>query len=383
VNHLLSILVIALLLGSCASQAQRDEPLLPFHVALVPIQSSTAPESSDPPASESSLKLEIDPSALSSELRSTLESTCFARVTLLAPPAETSGDEFARWSPEKRNQYWIAESAKAGADLILESELRATPVLRGTTNEKFWLNLPLFLIGGPFCYFIGDNSYSGDARLDAWLYDLRPIAAAHASISDGRSELAHVQARFRGTDLDFLDRAGGSVGSYAASLVVPAGLLARKSDNVEHCVADNAKSELAQGLMRELRSESERVLVGERVSSFHVAPESALDYKDGALLFHGSVLLRTGEVQRMDTWRLEAGTESIEGEFGNAAVDAGLSTVRCRYLRYGLDIRLPCLTCEHEAKLTLVGGGRDVSVRTFTFEVGGETSLGRELAEAR
>jgi hypothetical protein len=218
--------------------------------------------------------------------------------------------------------------------------------------------------------------------LDAWLYDLRPIAAPHARLSDGLSELAHVQARFRGTDLDFLDRAGGNVGSYAVSLVVPAGLLARKSENVEHCVSESAIEDLSQGLMRELQNESSRVLLGERVSSFHVTPESTLTADDGTLRFRGAVLLRTGEIQRMDTWRLEAGAESTEGEFGDAVVDAELTTARCRYMRYPLDIRLPISSGGREAKLTLVGGGRDLSVRTFTFKIGDDVGSGHEIAQA-
>jgi hypothetical protein len=387
------ISALVTLLASCASQVRRDEPALPFHVALVPIQCATpadaratgganaasdagsAQSASDGGAEHDGLKLAIDAAALSERLRATLESTCFARVTLLAPPDGSTAEEFAHWSPEKRNAYWIAASASAGADLILESELRAAPELHGKMNEKFWLNLPLFLLGGPFCYFIGDNTYVGDARLDAWLYDLRPIAASQATLADGRSELTHVQARFRGTDLDFIDRAGSSVGWYAASLVVPAGLLSRNNASVERCVADTAISELAQGLMRELRGESEHVLAGEHVTSFHVAPESTVTCENGVLRFHGAVLLRTGEIQRMDAWRLEAGDHWIEGEFHDAVADAELTTARNRYLRYALDIRLPSACGAKEVKLTLAGGGRDVSVRTFTFEVGASSDV--------
>jgi hypothetical protein len=376
------ILLATTLLAACAGQARRDEPALPFHVALIPIQCAAPSDATGASADHDGLKLAIDPVALSAHLRSTLEATCFARVTLLAEPEDSSAEEFARWSPEQRNAYWIAASTRAGADLILESELRAAPELRGNMNEKFWLNLPLFLLGGPFCYFIGDNSYLGDARLDAWLYDLRPIAASQTTLADGRSELTHVQARFRGTDLDFIDRAGGNVGSFAASLVIPAGLLARNNESVEHCVADTAIADLAQGLMKELRGESEHVLLGEHVTSFHVAPESTVTCEDGVLRFHGAVLLRTGEIQRMDTWRLEAGDRSTEGEFHESIVDAGLTTARNRYLRYALDVRLPSACGAKEAKLTLVGGGRDVSVRTFTFEVGARAAPQPEVAQA-
>jgi hypothetical protein len=367
-----AILLALVAFASCASQSRRDETVLPFHVALVPIQAATVSAPADETAPEDGLKLAIDPTTLSTQLQTVLESTCFARVTLLAPPTGSESEEFASWPPEKRKAYWLAASANAGADLLLESELRAAPQLRGATNEKFWLNLPLFLVGGPCCYFMGDNSYNGEARLDAWLYDLRPIADAHASLSDGRSELAHVQSRFRGADLDFIDRAGGNIGSYAASILVPAGLLARNSESVEQCVAKHAIDELSQGLMRELRGESEHVLIGEKISSFHVAPESTLSRDGNALRFHGAVLLRTGEIQRMDTWRLEADGQKIEGEFGAGTIDRELTTARGRYLRYALDIRLPTPTSTREAKLTLVGGGRDVSVRTFTFEVANE-----------
>jgi hypothetical protein len=375
----LSILMTVALLGSCASQSRRDEPLLPFHVALIPLQSATAVATTETPSSEEALKLTIDPPALSGLMRKALED-CFAHVTLLSLPDGLSRDEFEQWSTDERNAYWAKASAAAGADLIMESELHIAPQLHGSTNEKLWLNLPLFLAGGPFCYFIGDNTYSGEARLDAWLYDVRSIATSRATLADGRTELAHVQARFHGADLDFLDRAGGNVGSFVASLVIPAGLLARESAHVEPCVAKCAVEDLAQGLARELHGESERLLLGERLTSFYFAPDCALTRQGDMMRFRGTVLLRTGDIQRMDTWRLEVDGAATDGEFGRAVIDESLSTAQSQYLRYVLDVRVPASPSAQQGRLTIVGGGRDVAVRTFTFALAEEPERGAQLA---
>jgi hypothetical protein len=376
-------LAIAAVFCSCATQSRREEPILPFHVALVPIRSAMLADKSVPPSADDGLRLAVDPMTLSSQLRSALEERCFARVTLLALPPGTASTDFDAWPAQVRDAYWATAGSSVGADLILEGELRAAPGLHGGTNEKFWLNLPLFLAGGPFCYFIGDNSYRGEARLDAWLCDLRPIATSRATLSDGRAEVAHVQARFRGADLNFIDRAGGNVGSYALSIVVPAGFLARNSEHVEQSVAETATMELAQGLSHELRAESEHVLAGERVSSFHVAPESRLTRENGTLRFMGSVLLHVGEIQRMDSWRLETAGSVTSGDFDAGMIDPDLTDGRHVYLRYELTIRLPCSNLAQEARLTLVGGGRNSISRTFTFEVGDVAEPSPAVAAAR
>ena len=68
-------------------------------------------------------------------------------------------------------------------------------------------NLPLFLLGGPACYFVDDVSYHGEARLSGQVFDLNAIRAEHATLEDGRAQLLHVESRFQEATLDFLDRA--------------------------------------------------------------------------------------------------------------------------------------------------------------------------------
>jgi hypothetical protein len=385
VNQPAFLLTALALLSSCATQARHAEPVLPFHIALVPIQCaplSEATETPDAPPQDGGMKFEVDPSTLATRLQSALETRCFPRVTLLTLPSGIDAAEFASWPADRREAYWVAQAASADADMILEGELRTSPQIQGSTNEKFWLNLPLFFAGGPFCYFIDDNAYRGEARLDAWLYDLKPIAASRATLSDGRSELAHVQARFMGTDLSFLARAGGNVGLYAVSIVVPAGLLAHDGAHVEQRVGEDAIDSLANGLTAELRSDADQVLLGERVSSFHVSAASRLTYKKGIMQFSGAALLHVGEIQRLDIWRLEADGSSTEGDFADGVQDMDLTTERERYLRYPLMIHVACKR-PREARLTLVGGGRNAITRTFTFELDLEHDQGEDVTQAR
>jgi len=376
------ILLMAVLASSCASEVRRDEPLLPFNIAVAPVHCGVLSEPVDPsaPAPEKDdMQLAIDPADLASRMKGMLEMQCFARVTLLEPPADESPDEFAHKSAEQRDAYWTEAAKRASADLLLESELRAAPQMHNGTNEKFWLNLPLFFAGGPFCYFISDNAYNGDARLDAWVYDLRSASAARESAQDAHPELAHVQARFTNTDLNFLARAGGNVALYALSFVVPAGFLSRKSDRVEQRVAEEASEDLAQGLVRELHSEAEHVLRGDSVSSFHVAAESQVTWRDAELEFTGEVILRVGEIERMDRWKLEASGCSSSGEFRESLPSEQSLDAQDRYLRYPLAIRMRCERAD-TARLTVVGGGRNAISRTFTFRVRAECEESARVA---
>jgi hypothetical protein len=343
--------------------------VLPFHVAVVPIELALPIDSSEVEPSKQTQRLAVEPVALSKHLAQTLGNDCFTRVTLLEPPKAVSREEFAGWTTQQRDEYWVTAGAAAGADLIATGELRVGVMIGGEINEKFWLNLPLFLCGGPACYFVDDRTYQADARLDLWVFDLPPLAARQASLADGRAELAHVQSRFHGATLDFWDRAGGDAQSLATSIFVPAGLLARRGVRVDRAVAAKAIEDLVEGVTSEIQSESMDVLVAKRVSDFYIDPRSTLLSEKGGLRFRGDVILRRGEIERIDTWKLQAGTDTLEGELHEAIADTELTTAHSRFVRYPIDVRMPAAPNCQEATLTIVSAGRNPMRRTFTFAV--------------
>lgn len=254
-------LVLGLLwLGACRSAPKYPEgPLLPFHVALIPTEihdtSVLTANPSEPVYPERSsgartddMRLELTTAEVSQALRRELEHA-FVRTTLLALPSDPA--RLASLSPAQRDQYWQEEARKAGADLLLRTRLSFDPAIDGARNEKFWLNLPLFLLGGPMCYFVGDRRYGLSARLQAEVFD---TSEGHDALGDYALLTIPLYVEFRDVDLRFLDRADG-VGQYALSLLVPAGLLARETDAIEAELEERLPQDLGRELAVKVVSE--------------------------------------------------------------------------------------------------------------------------------
>jgi hypothetical protein len=170
--------------------------------------------------------LELTTADFSEALREEL-GHAFVRTTLLELPADPA--ELAGKSSLEREQYWQEKAREAGADLLVRTRLLHNPTIDGRRNEKFWLNLPLFLLGGPMCYFVSDRSYQSSARLQAEVFD---VSQGHESLADYALLTIPLYAESGELDLRFLDRAEGAK-DYAVSILVPAGLLARETEDVE------------------------------------------------------------------------------------------------------------------------------------------------------
>src|SRR5262249_29400321 len=211
---------------------------------------------------------------------------------------------------------------------VLECELSYAPTLQCHSNEKFWLNLPLFLLGGPACYFVDDVSYVGEAQLNGNLFDLSAIRGDHATLEDGRAQVLHVESRFQETTLDFLHRADGNVGAFAASVVVPAGFLSRENQSAGHKIALEIAAELSRGLARAVRGGSHEILVADRLAGFHLDPHYSLDLRNDVVRFQGEVVLRRAEEERMDTYSVHLGRNTVAGEFEGGVPDRADSSRR-------------------------------------------------------
>lgn len=358
-------LLVALGLAGCGTTRKLAHAPLPFHVAVLPIAVHSTATGSN--GAEAGLRLELDPARLASTLATELDGRGFARATVLALPEELTAEALANLSDGERDALWIAAAERAGTDLVLECELSFAPEVRGSINEKFWLNLPLFLLGGPFCYFVDDRSYRADARLRGSVYELQAMFSERASLQDGRARLGQAEVRFESADFDFVDRAGGNVGSYAASVLVPSGLLARETERITALLGERVTADLARELARELVRQERELLEGERVATFHLEPAVQFERVRGRIDARGTVVLRCVDTDHLDELRLRAGTVEVSGEFGASEAAAELSTRRDRFVRIPFHADLADDGRASFAQIVLVGGGPIPSTRTFTL----------------
>jgi hypothetical protein len=273
-------LLVALLASACASsQRQPEGAPLPFHVALIPteVHDTSVPTATPsepvyvvpaPDAVEDDMRLDLSTPAVSRALRDEL-AQAFVRATLLELPADPATLEGK--SAAEREQYWQERAAEVGADLLVRTRLLIDPAIDGDRNEKFWLNLPLFLLGGPMCYFVGDRSYRVSARLQAEVFD---TSEGHADLADFALLTIPLYVESSEHDLRFLDRADGA-GDYAISLVVPAGLLARESSEIESELEERMPQSLGQELAAKVFSERAQFEQNLALGAFRLDSEAA------------------------------------------------------------------------------------------------------------
>ncbi|MEC8653220.1 MAG: hypothetical protein VXY92_11745, partial [Planctomycetota bacterium] len=145
-------LVLTALLAGCASQSSNVERL-PFHVAIAPpvvrVDAQMASQQRDGDATE--LSLAIDAEKVAEQLAQSMSAT-FMQVTTLAADAAAS----------KSTRGWAQKARGVGADMLLLPKLTYSPTVHSSLNDRFWLNLPLFAIGGPLNWFVADRSYYCD-----------------------------------------------------------------------------------------------------------------------------------------------------------------------------------------------------------------------------
>lgn len=389
---------LPLLLASTACSTAPDvapEPL-PFHVAVAPIdQPVIRVGSSVEHAGDTDMSLWIDPEALAAELARTLEERCFTRVTLLDGPVggsdTPSGD---------RRRFLVERARAAGADLILECELEYETGIWYERNGNYWPNFLLFLMGGPFCYFLKDYTYHAEAELVAHLYDLNAIDNDEVLLGDRQARLVLSSVNFDGAPMNFVGRNGPKAGKYVVSVLIPSGLLSKETDVLE--------GRLRQAVVEELGDQLARGLIGKRevlARAGGPAPfyldldqlELGVD-PDGTISLRGDVhLIQEGLIERMDRYRIQVDSGPVvEHGFGAplwsaepgtagplealeqsdeelaAAIEASAPryTGRATRLRYELDERIPATAGPHTVRLELEAGQRDRFVRSYTFEIG-------------
>jgi len=154
----------------------------------------------------------------------------------------------------------------------VRTRLLFDPHISGDRNEKFWLNVPLWLlVGGPFSWFVSDRSYEFTARLQAEVFD---TSEGHESLADYALLPIPLYAEYQGADLTLIDRADGW-GDYALSIIWPAGLLAQETDEVEAELEERLPEELGRELARKVFDERSQFEQNLALGAFKLEAQAA------------------------------------------------------------------------------------------------------------
>jgi hypothetical protein len=288
------------------------------------------------------------------------------------------------WTAEQLSSWWKSEAESVQADLIVESSVTYRPQVRNETNDRFWLNLPLFLLGGPACYFVNDRSYSVDASIRSYFYDVRALASnERILLGDRQAQVREYQAEFTGVDLDFIDRARGGFGSYALSLVCPAGLLSSDSESALTKVEEAVVRGLASGLRRRIQHDPEGLVRPNRVSFFLLPGDLGVTGRgDGSVEVAGNIYFqRNTNVEGLSHMViLSAGKLLGQVNFTrNLRAEQDVSdTVRV----YSVDEVLPNVGLVDIVQVEIFHAGSDARSRSFTLPVKQRGAVGSATSTA-
>lgn len=289
-RHTATILLLAGF-GACASQTNTTQKL-PFHVAIAPASvvrdATTLPDKGNP----TELVFAIDAATLAKRLAASAGQT-FVKVTTLAPADGNA-------STTSTQKAWVAAAQQAGADLLLVPRLRYHPKVNTELNDRFWLNLPLFALGGPFCWFVADRSYHCQASLAGDLHDVTAAAASKRQTLDRSTSVHDFRKDNTEASLSFLQRASGA-GPYLLSVICPAGLLATESAAVPPELNNVVVGQLCDEMTKSLREGapviSESTLVDFFPNDVHVGNDS------GTRALVGEFVLKLGTANELGKLR--------------------------------------------------------------------------------
>lgn len=251
-----------LFLACCACASPPAEGLsrrLPFHVAVAPCEVVALPPAGNQEAEP--FLFRMNDVLLTRDIARQLGGDCFVQTTVLRV---TDPSEYQMLSSVGRVNSMLQQAKFRSADLFLQTTLRYRPVIRSGWNLKVAPNLALFLVGGPLCWFLGDQTYGVEATLEARLYDLQALQ------NDGDIQTARTLSEFRvaftSVDLNLIDR--GDWYHYLLSIVIPPSFLALESDSVRAEVAREMAEGLTLGLEAGMRQRAGDIIVARNLVSF-------------------------------------------------------------------------------------------------------------------
>ena len=350
-------LLAAALLAGCASQSSNIDRL-PFHVAIAPpvvrIDAQMAAQQHAGEATE--LSLAIDADEVSAQLARSMSAT-FMQVSMLDEDANAS----------KSTSDWARTAQAIGADMMLLPRITYSPTVHTSLNDRFWLNLPLFAIGGPLNWFVADRSYYCDTELAGQLIDVSAATAGGAlqEAVDDNAKVIDITSPASEASLNFLDRADGAV-PFLLSLVVPAGWLATESDGAGGALDKNVVAQVSRDMASSLLNRGNNITHW-RLIAFH--PRNLrVDIADGERALRGELSLETGFATAVSKMRYRLGDQdwqTIEPEETNR--DLPTAERRGR-MTYTFEIPL-AETFQGMVRFEVTQNDRFSSYRTFSFKV--------------
>jgi len=361
----LALLSVLLTSVACKSTEPVSGSNLPFHVAMIPIQEPD-PIVIDPDEQDGATDMRFEPGMprLSGAVRKALQKDAFTRVTLL----DASGMEGLEGA--KREQAWIDQADAIDADLILQCGVLVNPVVRKSKNGNQWYNYPLFFLGGPFTWFVPDNTYYVEVELSGDFFDLEKVKTERGKLSSLKGRVTDASQRFEEVDINFWDRADSTL-DYGVSFVWPSTWLAQESDDLEEELLERVLDGVSQGFARSVQLKRRVFVQAVDIVPFYLDTDSVRIVRqgNGQLAVGGVVYKRDEGKVTMSSYRLAAGGESQEFEFPDGAVVE--SGPRSGLIKYEFRGALqPGREAEH-LSLDLVGRSREPVTRTYTFRIGG------------
>ena len=357
-----SLCLLVALLASCASTEKLKPRKLPFHVAVMPMESPIigGVSSGELPGEPTELKLELDSDQVTEAMSQALGEYCFSSVTMIEhADLDSSVDAF------QREHLLLQRAYESGADLIVELELRYDPEVYRENSSTFWLNFPLFLFAGPTNWFVGDNSYFADVELTTTVYDLNVMDAGSFQLGDAAARVVDASSRYSGSDLDFLDRSDG-IEDYALGLIIPSGYLARQSADTSEELHERILKELRTQVVQGVQSRRRELVRADWIAPMYVEPNDVRITRQGdEFLVQGKVRLRRDSLaSRVQMVNLDAGAEVV-----SVQPDATAAEQLPEHDLVTFEARVPAGDEATHLRIECEAGSRDRYVRSYTFEL--------------
>ena len=378
-HHLAAYLALSSSVAfGCATGRAPRVATMPFHLAVIPPEIvSEESATGNLEGKDTELLLDLEETEISQGLREALGKAGFTRVSLLAYPSGISAAEFSSWERDRQDEHWVGSAGEVQADLLLDGTLRYQPAVRTARNDKFALNFVLFSLGGPATWWVNDRAYSVDVRFKGSLHDVAPLLDEErgATLDNNRARVVDMGRELEEVNLDFRDRAGGSLGRYALSLVWPAGLLSVETEAAKEAIEAEIVAGISRSFADELQDRREELIRAGQLVDFQ--PEDLkVIWGPNGLGLQGAVVLQAEEQDRLGSLSYRVGSgQFIEASFGRVSQDATEGR-RGPLKRFEVDVALMNLT-EPDPEFVQVevrDSTRDENVRTFTYPVLGASA---------
>jgi len=255
------------------------------------------------------------------------------------------------------------DARELGVDVLLLPQMMYDDTVRSETNDRFWLNLPLFLLGGPMCWFVNDRTYEHDVSLVVQFHSV----SSESGTQTDRKTLHQEEFENRETPLDFLDRADGA-GDYALSLVCPSGWLATETDES----LDSLRLEIGESLVSAVVADLSRKrgdILNSTGANFILVEMDVKEGPEGKLLLEGKLDLdeNIGFMGDCLVWCGDGEDEAKLVEFG-AYTEPG-KRGQTAFQRLTFTAELPNDSQEKMVRVRLQDGTSKPTARTYSFDL--------------